>query len=140
MEREQARRDLPRIPKAQVMGQTPAERYVNAAVQQEVAWVASRVEGTGDRHQGLLLAAVKLESLKQSDWLPAQVRGSIDPLSSLLPAAQQNGYVKKYGEGTARRTILDGVAYSKPRPIPSKWDNRIGITWSGGQWVRSVSV
>ena len=140
MEREQARRDLPRIPGYQVMGQTPAERYVNAALQQEVAWVASRNEGTGERHKELLLAALKLGSLRQSEWLPTEVRMGIDPIGALIPAANRNGYIGKYGEDIARRTIFDGVAYSKPRPIPSKWDNRIGITWSGGQWVRSVSV
>ena len=64
----------------------------------------------------------------------------IDPIGALIPAANRNGYIGKYGEDIARRTIFDGVAYSKPRPIPIKWDNRIGNTWSGGQWVRSVSV
>ena len=47
LEAEQPRRELPRIPASRVIGSTPAERYVNAAVQQEVAWVSSRVEGTG---------------------------------------------------------------------------------------------
>ena len=126
---------------SQVLGRTPAERYVNTALQQEVAWLASRVEGTGERHQGLLLAAMKLESLKQSEWLPAEVRSSIDPLDALLTAAHRNGYVEKYGEATARRTIADGVAYASPRPEPASWNSRAAKRiWSGGQWVKSVTV
>lgn len=138
---EQGRRELPRVPSSQVIGRTPADRYVNAAIQQEAAWLASRVEGTGERHKNLLLAALKLGSLAQSDWLPAEVRAKIDPVAALLPAAQRNGYVAKYGEGVARRTIADGVAYSEPRPRPGSWDSRgAQRIWSGGQWVRSVTV
>ena len=138
---EQGARALPRIPASQVLGRTPAERYVNTALQQEVAWLASRVEGTGERHQGLLLAALKLGSLKQSEWLPAEVRNNIDPLDALLSAACQNGYVEKYGEATARRTIADGVAYARPRPEPASWNSRAAKRiWSGGQWVKSVTV
>mgnify|MGYP000445162653 CR=1 FL=1 len=141
LELEQGARAMPRIPTSQVLGRTPAERYVNTAIQQEVAWLASRVEGTGERHRGLLLAALKLGSLKQSEWLSAQVRNSIDPLESLLTAAHRNGYVEKYGEEAARRTIADGVAYSKSRQKPSSWNSSGGRrTWSGGQWVKSVTV
>jgi len=138
---EQNRRHLPRITASQVLGRTPAERYVNTALQQEVAWLASRVEGTGERHQGLLLAALKLESLKQSGWLPTQVRDSIDPLGLLLPAVQRNGYVEKYGEAAARRTIADGVAYASPRPEPGSWNNKAAKhIWSRGERVKSVAV
>ena len=138
---EQGARTLPRIPTSQVLGRTPAERYVNTALQQEVAWLTSRVEGTGERHQGLLLAALKLGSLKQSEWLPAEVRNNIDPLDALLSAACQNGYVEKYGEATARRTIADGVAYARQRPEPASWNSRAAKRiWSGGQWVKSVTV
>lgn len=138
---EQGRREPPRVPSSHVIGCTPAERYVKAAIHQEAAWLASRVEGTGERHIGLLLAALKLASLAQCDWLPAEVRSKIDPVAALLPAAQQNGYSPKCGEGAARRTIADGVAYSKPRPRPGSWDSRgAPIVWSGGNWVRSVAV
>jgi len=141
LELEQGARALPRIPSHQVGGGTAAERYVNTAIQQEVAWLASRVEGTGERHRGLLLAALKLGSLKQSEWLPVQVRNNLDPLGSLLTAAHRNGYVEKYGEEAARRTIADGVAYSKSRQKPSSWNSSGGRrTWSGGQWVKSVTV
>ena len=38
---------------------TPAERNANTtAMQQEAAWVASRVEGTRQRHKGLLISAM----------------------------------------------------------------------------------
>ena len=141
LELEQGARAMPRIPASQVLGRTPAERYVNTAIQQEVAWLASRVEGTGERHQGLLLAAWKLESLKQSEWLPAEGRSSIDPLDAVLTAAHGNGAVAKYGEVTARRTIADGVAYASSRPEPASWNSRAAKRiWSGGQWVKSVTV
>ena len=100
------------------MGATPAERYANRAIQQEVAWVANRVEGTGERHKELLNSAMKLASLSISDWLPAEVRTGIDPNALLLPAAQANGYVDKYGVSAARQTITDGLAYARPRPDP----------------------
>ena len=107
MEAEQPRRNLPEISTRRVLGATPAERYVNTAIQQEVAWVASQVEGTGQRHKGLLIASMKLASLSQSEWLPAEVRCKIDPLTLLLPATETNGYVAKYGELAARPTIAD---------------------------------
>ena len=58
LEAERPHRDLPRLPSTQVLGTTPAERNVNTAMQQEAAWVASRVEGTGERHKGLLISAM----------------------------------------------------------------------------------
>lgn len=138
---EQARRELPHIPSSRVIGHTPAERYVNAAVQQEVAWLASRVEGTGERHKGLLLAALKLGSLAQSEWLPAEVRLKIDPFAVLLPASRRNGYVAKYGEGIARRTIADGMAYSNPRQRPESWESRgPRIVWSGQSILPTLEV
>jgi hypothetical protein len=112
LEAAQECRKLPRIPSSRVMGTTPAERYISAAVQAEAAWLASRVESTGERHRGLLIAAMKLASLRLSQWLPEDARGAIDPYSVLLPAAAQNGYISKYGEPVARRTIADGIAYA----------------------------
>ena len=85
LENQQAERDLPPILHSQIVGHTSAERYANAAIQQEAAWLSSQVEGTGERHKGLLLAALKLGSLKQSEWLPAEVRNQIEPLAALLP-------------------------------------------------------
>jgi hypothetical protein len=105
------------------MGDTPSERYVNAAIQQEVMWIAGRTEGTGERHHDLLVAAMKLGSLKLSQWLPANVRAAIDPYAVLLPAARENGYVGKYGETDAVRTIQDGISYATPRPVPDKWSD-----------------
>lgn len=141
LEEQQAERDLPPIPHSQIVGHTSAERYANAAIQQEAARLSSQVEGTGERHKGLLLAALKLGSLKQSEWLPAEVKNQIDPLAALLPAARKNGYVGKYGEEAALRTIADGVAYAKPRRRPASWEGqRIRSRWSGGQWVKSVTV
>jgi hypothetical protein len=121
------------------MGNTPAEWYVNTAMQQETSWVASRVEGTGERHKGLLISAMKLASLRLCDWLPAELRDRINVPALLLPAAQANGYIAKYGESVARQTIADGIAYATPRPKPSTPDyTKPRLRWSGGQWVRAV--
>ena len=139
LEAEQSHRELPRIPASQVIGSTPAERYVNAAIQREAAWVATRQEGTGERHLGLLVAAMKLASLRLSSWPPAQVRDGIDVHVLLLPAAQANGYVDKYGELAARQTISDGIDYARPRSNPdSQNSNKPRLRWSGGQWVKAV--
>jgi hypothetical protein len=141
LEAELGGRKMPQIPSSRIMGITPAERYVSAAVQAEFAWVASRVEGTGERHRGLLIAAMKLASLKLSQWLPLDLRTLIDPYTVLLPAASRNGYVAKYGEPVARRTIADGIAYATPRPAPDSQDStRLRLRWSGGQWVKAVRV
>ena len=139
LEAEQPRRELPRIPGNKVMGATPAERYVNTAIQQEAAWVSSRIEGTGERYKGLLISAMKLASLSLSEWLPPEVRGGIDPHALLLPAAQANGYVSKYGESAARQTISDGIAYARPRLSPDSQNPfKPRLRWSGGQWVKAV--
>jgi|GEM_PF-6003980 len=138
-EAEQQRRDLPKIPTGRILGATPAERYLNTAIQQEIAWVARQVEGTGQRHKGLLIASMKLASLSQSDWLPAEVRAGIDLISLLLPSARSNGYVDKYGEVAARQTIADGMAYASPRPNPeSAKSTKPRLRLSGGQWVKAV--
>jgi hypothetical protein len=141
LEAEQECRKLPRIPSSRVMGTTPAERYISAAVQAESAWLASRVEGTGERHRGLLIVAMKLASLRLSQWLPEDARSAIDLYAVLLPAAAQNGYISRYGEPAARRTIADGIAYATPRLEPGLQDSaRSRLRWSGGQWVKAVSV
>ena len=141
LEAEQPRRNLPRVASARVFGATPAERYANTAVQKEVTRVSSQVEGTGERHKGLLISSMKLASLGLSDWLPAAIREGIDPYALLLPAAEANGYVAKYGEAHARQTIADGAAYARPRPNPDtqKSTNPM-LRWSGGQWVKAVQV
>ena len=84
---------------------------------------------------------MKLAGLRLSQWLPEDARGTIDPYSVLLPAAAQNGYISKYGEPVARRTIADGIAYATPRPAPDSQDStRPRLRWSGGQWVEAVRV
>jgi hypothetical protein len=141
LEESQAQREMPKVDPARVLGRTSAERYVSAAVQAEAAWLAQQVEGTGERHKGLLISSMKLTSLRVSEWLPPDVRATIDPYAALLPGAVANGYVSKYGEDTARRTIADGIAYARPRSQPEFWDSpRPQLRWSGGQWVREVTV
>jgi predicted nucleic acid-binding protein len=115
-------KDLPHNARSLVTGFSDAERYVNRAVQEEVAWLSTRLEGTGERHLGLLVSSTKLASLRLSLWLPTRVRESINPYSILLPAVRANGYIAKYGEEEALRTIADGVSYATPRPRPEDWD------------------
>jgi hypothetical protein len=141
LEAEQSSRKPPRIPSSRVMGSTPAERYVSAAVQAEAAWLRTQVEGTGERHRGLLIAAMKLASLKMSEWLPEEARSAIDPYALLIPAADANGYIAKYGEAVAHRTIADGIAYATPRVAPdSRHSTQPRLRWSGGQWVKAVQA
>jgi hypothetical protein len=141
LESEQPRRELPQVPGGSVMGNTPSERYINTAMEQETSWVASRVEGTGERHKGLLISAMKLASLRLSDWLPAELRDGMDIPALLLPAAQANRYIAKYGESVAWQTIADGIAYARPRPKPSTPNyTKPRLRWSGGQWVKAVRV
>jgi hypothetical protein len=99
------------------------DRYVHRVVHEEVAWLSTRKEGTGERHRGLLVSAIRLASLRLSQWLPPGVRDAIDPYPILLPAARANGYIAKYGEEAARRTIADGISYAIPRPAPPHWGN-----------------
>ena len=89
----------------------------------------------------LLISAMKLASLGLSDWLPAEIREDVDPQAVLLPAAEANGYVAKYGESAARQTIADGIAYARPRPNPeSENPARLRLRLSAGQWVKGVRV
>ena len=118
-------RDLPPVAKRLVAGTSGAELYISTAIQQETVWLASRSEGSGERHLGLLIAAIKLQSMNLSDWLPVELRAEIDPVAILLPAASANGYIAKYGEITARRTISDGLGYASPRRQPALWDSSL---------------
>jgi len=139
MEAEQPRRSLPRISSNLVFGATPAERYINTALQQEAVWVSRQVEGTGQRHIGLLISSMKLASLSLCEWLPEEARRCIDPYALLLPSAAANGYVAKYGEVHARQTIADGIAYASPRAKPDtnkSFNPR--LRWRGGHRVDGV--
>ena len=135
LEAEQPRRNLPKIPGGRVLGATPAERYINTAIQQETTWLASQMEGTGQRHKGLLISSMKLASLSLSEWLPSGVRNSIDPHSLLVPAAEANGYVDKYGDAATRQTIADGVAYARPRPNPDSLNSFKPRIWRAGRYL-----
>jgi hypothetical protein len=82
---------------------------------------------------------MKLAGLRLSEWLPEEARGAIDPYAALLPAAAANGYIAKYGEAMAHRTITDGIAYATPRAAPDSQNlSKPRLRWSGGQWVKAV--
>ena len=124
----------------QFLSGDPPERKVYA----HLGWPGPGVgdaEGTGERHKGMLISAMKLASLGLSEWLAAEIRDGIDPHALLLPAAQANGYIAKYGESAFRQTIADGIAYARPRPNPDSRDSSCPrLRWSGGQWVKGVTV
>jgi hypothetical protein len=131
LRREAQQRTSPQLPNpGLVRGDSKWEKYINRAIDDEVAWVSTRQEGTGERHRGLLIAAIKLQSLKLSDWLPEDIRRGIDPVVLLLPAAAANGYIPKYGEDVARKTISDGMSYASARPFPAQ------VTASPKSWGR----
>ena len=85
---------------------------------------------------------MKLGSLGLSDWLPAETREGIDPHALLLPAAQTNGYIDKYGEWVARQTIADGIVYARSRPQPTSWNVSSPRVWRvrGGHLKVEVSL
>ena len=123
METTSNRRQLTAIDPAKIIGDTPNARYVSKAVQEEKAYLASRVKGTGDRHSGLLVMAAKLESLRLSEWLTPKARADIDPYTMVLEAAKSNGYLDEYGEQDTRRAIAWGIAPAEPRRVPEGWGN-----------------
>lgn len=120
------RRSLPRITSSQVAGRTQSERYVNRAIQEELGWLESRAEGSGERHLGLLTVARRLESLRLSPWLDAEARAGIDVAALVLGAAERNGYVQKYGQADTMRAISWGTGVAEARPMPTTWELRRG--------------
>ena len=113
MATEQAPRTRSRITSSRVFGTSPADHYINAAIDREVVSLSNKAEGTGERHKALLISSMKLASLSLSEWLPEETRERIDPYALLLPAAEVNGYIEKYGEISARQTMADGIAYAR---------------------------
>jgi hypothetical protein len=117
-----ARRVVPGIDPGQVMGDTLSQRYINRAVQEELAWLESRREGTGERHLGLLAAARRLESLRLSPWLDPEARADIDVRALVLDAAERNGYLAKYGQEDTMRAVSWGIGVAEVRPMPPNWE------------------
>jgi hypothetical protein len=128
------RRQVP-IDPARLTGETPDARYISRATQEEIAWLASRAKGTGERHNGLLVVAARMESLRLSEWLAPQARDGIDPYAVALEAAQANGYLAEYGQEDTRRAIAWGINVAEPRPMPPGWGeaHRNGYSGNRGQ-------
>ena len=122
--REVNRRQLQPTDPASIVGDTRDDKYVNRAIQEESGWLASQVKGTGGRHNGLLIVASRLESLRLSHWLAPAARAVIDPYAIALEAAHVNGYVDEYGEEDALRAIAWGMGVAEPRPTPPDREQR----------------
>ena len=120
---ELARRSLHRIEPDKISGNTQSWRYIDRAIQEELAWLETRTEGTGARHLGLLTVARRLESLRISHWLDAEAREDIDVVSLILGAADQNGYLAKYGKDDVKRVISWGMGVADPRSLPPRWNS-----------------
>src|SRR3984957_11258127 len=89
------------------------ERYIDAAINNETAIVASAVSST--RNQILNRAAFKLGTI------PGMTTDTA--MSALLLAAGANGYIKEHGESAARKVIESGLrnGQGNPRaPVPSR--------------------
>jgi hypothetical protein len=94
-------------------------RYVAALVDRTLAGVASAQAGTGQRHQLLRGAALRLASVAAADWLTDDAAGLLVDLGGqLLAAAAASGYVADYGEDAARRVIASGLALATPADRP----------------------
>ena len=97
--------------------------YVASAKARRLAWVASAVEGTGERHERLIEAAFRLGSLRGASWLTEPARRVLLGVEDeLVGAAQANGYAAKYGEDATRREVLNSVALGERSPaIEPNW-------------------
>ena len=91
--------------------------YVASAKDRRLAYVASAVEGTGERHRRLIEAAFRLGSLRGAKWLTEPARRVLLGVEDeLLGAAQANGYAAKYGEAATLREVQNSVALGERSP------------------------
>lgn len=97
--------------------------YVASAKQRRLAWVATAVEGTGERHKRLIEAAFRLGSLRGAAWLNDAGRHVLLGVEDeLVDAARANGYAAKYGEDATRREVLNSVALGEKSPaVEPNW-------------------
>ena len=123
--READRRQMPPVPPGKVTGSSPAERYVSKAIEEERSWLASRPAVDGERYPAVIPTALRLESLRLSDWLSPGVRAGIDVHNIVMGACADNGILAKYGEDHLRKAIDWAVAHTEPRSAPVGWSASI---------------
>ncbi|HZA23571.1 MAG TPA: hypothetical protein VFA32_13390, partial [Dehalococcoidia bacterium] len=121
LEREVNYRQLPPVDSSQLSGNTPDERYVRRAIAEELAYLASRPAGTGERYPSVIPTAMRLESLRLSGWLAPEARAQVDVAAIVLEGATQNGSLALYGEAHLSKAIGWGIAHAEPRPMPTDW-------------------
>lgn len=113
-------RALPQVDRSLLTGATPDEKYVEAALLQETQFLATRQKGTGERYAGVIPMALKLESLRLSEWLSPEAR-SFDTEAIVLGACHPNGLVAEYGEAHIRKAIEFGLMHADARERPANW-------------------
>lgn len=101
-------------------GADQVTRYVASLLDRTLAGVEQTQEGTGQRHQLLRDAAVRLYSVRFADWLTEDAGVLLEDLElDLLAAARANGYAGKYGEDATLRTISSGADLAEPADLPA---------------------
>ena len=116
--------EIPRV--ALVLGESPAAKYVATAINRTVAHLSGAGLGTGDRYPRIIPAALSLQSLKMSTWLPQDIRDNINVAEVVLTGCGANGALDHYGEDHIRRAIEWAVARAEPRPAPPHQTQRGG--------------
>jgi hypothetical protein len=114
-------RRLPPVDPAKVAGNTLDERYARRAIEEELAFLASRPAGSGERYPSVIPATIRLESLRLSDWLATEAREQMDVVAIVLEGCLRNGSLAHYGEPHLRKAIDWGLAHAGPRPMPPHW-------------------
>ena len=119
--RETERRQMPQVDVSKLTGNTPDERYVQSAIEQELKYAATCAPGSGKRYAWVREVSQNLEALRLSDWLSPEARSLINIEAIALDGASRNGSLPHYGEEHLRKAINWGVTHAEPRPMPTDW-------------------
>lgn len=124
LEEEQARREAERAARLAVYGSRtePAAgqvaRYVQSVYHNLLTRLAQTPTGQGLRHRRLYNASLTIGGLTTAPWLTTEAQQILkSAVDDLLEAAITNGYVARYGEDDALRTIDNGLAQGELRPL-----------------------
>jgi len=130
-------------PKPRTKSQTLATddqvgRYIKKTINSTIQELTAALEGTGRRHELLMKASVRLNSLAKATWLTSAAADLLDNLEDdLLTAARANGYVAKYSEADTLRIIKSGFDKASPADEPL-WKEAADIFKPGDYVVATV--
>ena len=105
-----------------------------ARIEEELAYLATRPAGTGERYPSVVPTALRLESLRLSDWLSPESRALIDTAGIVLDGAARNDSLALYGESHLRKAIDWAIAHAEPRTQPTDWGKQ-----SPGEMIESIN-